>query len=173
MAITKTSSLVLFLLLALVLLGALLLARVPAASWELPHAVVPAVQQAARAGALSDLDLDVAGAEGHAVARHGDVARQILDAARAGRCVEVYLECGADRQAPADGTKGYMVCALPGGQLGLVPFYVDALLGRLVAMTAYAIRPGYERYVAQRDGCIPIELLGVFVNAEGGNYADH
>lgn len=171
MAITKSSSLVLFLLLALVLLGALLLARAPA-SLELPHAVAPAAQQAARAEALADLGLDVAGAEGHAVARHGDVARQILDAARAGRCVEVYLECGADRQAPADGTKGYMVCALPGGQLGLVPFYVDALLGRLVAMTAYAIRPGYERYVAQRDGCIPVELLGVFFSSEGGMYAD-
>jgi hypothetical protein len=162
MTLTKSGSMVFFLVLVLLAGAVLLLARAPAAmppTWSaiaLPRQQA-AVHQAARSGAtLNGLDLDVGGAEGHAVAQHGDVARRILEAARAGRCTTIYLECGADPRRPADGTKGYMVCPLAGGGLGLVPFYVDALVGRLVAMTAFVVRPGYERYVAQRDGCVPI-----------------
>lgn len=168
MVAAKSGSLIGLLALALLVVAALALLRAPAAS--IPAITLP--HQAARAGgALEDLELDVDGAEGHAVARHGQAARDILDAARWGRCTTIYLECGADPRAPADGTKGYMVCPLAGGGLGIVPFYVDALLGRLVAMTAYVVRPGYERYVAQRDGCVPVELLGVFLD-DGGHYAN-
>jgi len=169
----RTKGLLPVLALAFLGLAGLLLSRAPAASF--PSIAMPAAQQAvhqARAGgALADLDLDVAGAEEHALARHGEVALQILEEARRGTCTTIYLECGADPRQPADGTKGYMVCPLAGGGLGLVPFYVDALLGRIVAMTAFVVRPGYESYVAQRDGCIPIELLSVFLDEEG-NYAD-
>jgi len=175
MASTMEAALFLFLIAIVVLAGVVVLGpalrQAPLEAPSISLAPAPVVQQAARAGALDQLGLDVAGAEGHAVARHGDVARQILEAARNGYCATVYLECGADPAAPADGTKGYLVCRLANGQLGLVPFYVDALVGRLVAITAYAIRPGYEQYVTQRDGCVPVELLGVFLNNEGGLYA--
>jgi hypothetical protein len=175
MAATKASPLLLLLALAFLALGALVLARAPAASLPsltLP-AAPPAAQQAARAGGiLADLDLDVAGAEEHAVARHGQMAHNILDMARAGQCTTIYLACGADPHAPADGTKGYLICPLAGGGLGLVPFYVDALLHRLVAMTAYVVQPGYERYVTERDGCVPVDFI-VLLSTLEDDYADH
>jgi len=115
-----------------------------------------------------DVELDVMDALDHALSRHGAIAAQILAAARDGRCV-VYLECGQTWQTLRDGTRGYFACNLDGGQVGVVPFYADYMLLRLVAMTAYPVRSGYERYVTRRDGCAPVEFLAALI---GGEYAE-
>jgi hypothetical protein len=162
MVATKASPLFLFLVLALLVVGVMVLARAPAAA--LPALTLPVAQQAAAGPALirsnwGEIELDVDGATlDHAVARHGAAGAEALRQAQSGRCFEAYLECGHDWMHLVDGTLGYFVCQLSDGRFGLVPFRADALVRRLVAMTGYAIRPGYEQYVAQRDGCVPVEL---------------
>ena len=150
---------VLLAVLAVVVLGAMFLSRPGAAVPTIALPKAPPPERVVQARGIAGMEVDVSGALGHAAQRHGSVALDILRAAQAGRCTKVYIECGANLQAPEDGTKGYMVCPLSDGGFGLVPFYVDALVGRIVAMTAFVIRPGYEKYVAQRDGCVPIESL--------------
>lgn len=168
MATARNGLLALILIAAAMALLCVLAARPagqpPALPQQLPR---PAIMKAAQAGPLSGLELDVDGALPHALQRHGNVAYEILRRASSRQCVRVYLECGADPASPRDGAKGYMVCPLNDGVVGLVPFYVDALVGRLVAMTAFPVRPGYERYVAERDGCVPLEAILLLLEENG------
>lgn len=168
MGSTMEASLLLFLIVvvalaAVVLLGpALRQAAVEAPAFSLPAApAVPAVQPVVRPAIRSnwgELDLDVAGALGHAVTKHGHMAEEALAKAARGDC-QPYLPCGASWSSLADGTKGYFLCQLSNGQTWLVPFLADALVLRLVAMTAYPIRAGYEPRVRVPGDCAPVELL--------------
>lgn len=174
MPATKLGSLVPVLALLFLALGALLLARAPAAS--LPSITLPAVHQAAASryaihSNWGEIELDVDGAHDHAVAKHGAAGAEALQLARAGYCTEAYLECSHDWSSLVDGVRGYLVCRLSDGRLGLVPFLADEIAGRLVAMTAYPVRPGYEEYVAARDGCAPVELIALVLG--GIDYADN
>lgn len=168
MATARNGLLALILVAAAITLLCIFAARPAEQPMPLPQQLPrPAIMKVARSGALSGLELDVDGALPHALQRHGNVAYEILQKASAGQCVRIYLECGTDPAAPRDGTKGYMVCPLNDGAVGLVPFYVDALVGRLVAMTAFPVRPGYERYVAERDGCVPLEAILLLLKENG------
>ncbi len=106
---------------------------------------------------LGDLDIDDQEGLAHALQRHGSIAADIMHAANSGQC-RYYLQCPGWSQV-SDGMKGYMVCPLPGGQVGIVPFYVDGMMNRLVVMTAFPERKGYEQWVTRRDGCVPVDVV--------------
>lgn len=107
---------------------------------------------------LGNVELDTTGAIGHAVDKHGIDAIEALNMARQGLC-KPYLPCGRSFYSLEEGVKGYFKCTLTSGATWLVPFLVDGLLNRLVAMTAYPTRPDYLPRIQQPGDCFPIELL--------------
>lgn len=124
----------------------------------------------AESAAWRDIPVELDAAREHAIAKHGEIAASILEAVRFGRC-DVYLQCGYTWSMLRDGVKGYFVCSLPNGQRGIVPFYYDALRQRIVPMTAFPARAGYEQWLARRDNCAPMtSILGLLDQIEKDDY---
>lgn len=163
-------------ILAVLIVGGMVLSRIPTAA--LPSITWPAAQQAVASRMLiqsnwGEIGVVIDDALDHATAKHGADGAEALRMAQEGRCVQAFLECGYSWETLVDGVLGYFVCRLSDGRKAVVPFHADALAGGLVAHTGFPIRRNYEKWLAERDGCAPVDLLLLLTNPDlEKDYAD-